>query len=382
MSKLLIKLALKKSNNERESLGILSGIFGIICNTLLCIFKFVIGSISGSVSITADAVNNLSDAGSGIITILGSKLSNKPTDEEHPFGHGRFEYITALAVSFLIFLMSFELVKSSVIKIINPVEISFNIWYVAVLTVAIGIKLYMAFFNHKLYKKTDNINLKAVKQDSINDSIATAATMAALLISSFTPLKRADGIIGLIVAVIIFTSGVGIVRDITGKILGNAPDRELVKSIESIMLQEELILGVHDLIIHDYGPGRIIASAHAEVPSDADIVEIHDVIDHAEKRISKELSLVICIHMDPIVINDEDVEHYKNMTDEIIKSLNENYSFHEFRLIKGKVNTLLFDLVVPYDSKAPAEILNELKQKFNEYDNSVNLIVTVEHSYV
>ncbi len=345
MSKLLIKLALKKAKSEREALGILSGIFGIICNTLLCIFKFVIGSISGSVSITADAVNNLSDAGSGIITILGSKLANKPTDEEHPFGHGRFEYITALAA-------------------------------------AIGIKLYMAFFNNILYKKTDNLNLKAVKQDSMNDCIATAATIAALLISAFTPIKRADGIIGLIVAVIIFCSGVGIVRDITGKILGNAPSKKLVSSIENIILEEELILGVHDLIVHDYGPGRIIASAHAEVPSDADIVEIHDVIDSVEKRISKELRIVICIHMDPIVIDDEDVDHYKKLTESIIKSINENYSFHEFRLIKGKTNTLLFDLVVPYDKKTTADILNELKSEYKKIDSSVNLIVTIEHSYV
>lgn len=382
MSKLLIKLALKKSKNERESLGILSGIFGIICNTLLCIFKFTIGSISGAVSITADAVNNLSDAGSGIITILGSKLANKPTDEEHPFGHGRFEYVTALAVSFLIFLMSFELAKNSVIKILNPSEISFNIWYIIVLAAAIGIKLYMVFFNNILYKKTDNLNLKAIKQDSLNDCIATAATMAALLISALTPLKRADGIIGLAVAVIIFSSGVGIVRDITGKILGNAPSKELVRSIENIMLQEELILGVHDLIIHDYGPGRIIASAHAEVPSDADIVEIHDVIDRVEKRISSELHIVICIHMDPIVVDDETVDYYKNMTEQVIKKINDNYSFHEFRLVKGNTNTLLFDLVVPYDKKTTADILNELKAEYKKTDSSVNLIVTVEHSYV
>ena len=382
MSKLLIKLALKKSKNERESLGILSGVFGIICNTLLCIFKFVIGSISGAVSITADAVNNLSDAGSGIITILGSKLANKPTDEEHPFGHGRFEYVTALAVSFLIFLMSLELAKNSIEKIINPTDISFNIWYIIVLAAAIGIKLYMAFFNNILYKRTDNLNLKAIRQDSFNDCIATAATMAALLISSFTPLKRADGVIGLAVAVIIFTSGVGIVRDITGKILGNAPSKELVSGIESIMLQEELILGVHDLIIHDYGPGRIIASAHAEVPSDADIIKIHDAIDSVEKRISKQLHIVICIHMDPVVINDEAVDHYKNMTAEILKSINENYSFHDFRLVKGKTNTLLFDLVVPYNHKSSVEILNEIKDEYKKTDKSVNPIITIEHSYV
>lgn len=369
---------------SRERLGIFSGIFGIICNALLCTIKFFVGTVTGSVSITADAVNNLSDAGTSLVTIAGTKLANKPVDEEHPFGHGRIEYVSALIVSFFIFLMSFELAKSSVEKIIHPQDIKFNIWYIIVLAAAILIKLFMAYFNNILYKKTDNINLKAVMQDSLNDCIATGATIAALLISSLTSFKRADGIIGLVVAVIIFFAGVGIVKDILGRLLGQPPSEELVKSIEDIMMSEEQIVGVHDLIVHDYGPGRIIASAHAEVPSTVDIVEIHDVIDNVEKKISKELKIVICVHMDPIVVDDEEVDAYKALTKDILSALNNEYSFHDFKMVKGPTHTnLIFDLVVPYDKKkTSAEILRELRNKFKEKDENINLVVTVEHSYV
>lgn len=369
---------------SRERLGIFSGIFGIICNALLCTIKFFVGTVTGSVSITADAVNNLSDAGTSLVTIAGTKLANKPVDEEHPFGHGRIEYISALIVSFFIFLMSFELAKSSVEKIIHPQDIKFNIWYIIVLAAAILIKLFMAYFNNILYKKTDNINLKAVMQDSLNDCIATGATIAALLISSLTSFKRADGIIGLVVAVIIFFAGVGIVKDILSRLLGQPPSEELVKSIENIMMSEEQIVGVHDLIVHDYGPGRIIASAHAEVPSTVDIVEIHDVIDNVEKKISKELKIVICVHMDPIVVDDEEVDAYKALTKDILSALNNEYSFHDFKMVKGPTHTnLIFDLVVPYDKKKTnVEILRELRNEFKEKDENINLVVTVEHSYV
>lgn len=384
MSDLLIKFVKNKAENQREGLSTLGGLFGIFCNTLLCIFKFIVGSVSGSVSITADAINNLSDAGSSIVTIAGAKLSNKPVDEKHPFGHGRIEYISALVISFFIFLMGFELAKSSVEKIVAPSDVKFNVWYLVVMIVAIFVKLYMAYFNNKLYKETDNINLKAVRQDSLNDCIATGAAIVAFLISSFTKYDIADGIIGLFVAVVIFMSGVDIVKDITGKLLGQAPDKELVKNIEKLMLEEDIIVGVHDLIVHDYGPNRIIASAHAEVPSNADILEVHDVIDNVEKRISKELNIVICIHMDPIVIDDEEVDKYKQLTKNLLKQINPQYSFHDFKMVKGPTHTnLIFDLVVPYDKhKTSAEILSEINTKFNEYDDSIGLVVTVEHSYV
>lgn len=383
MTKLLIKLACRNSKDERKSMSLLSGIFGIICNTILCLFKFAVGSISGSVSITADAVNSLSDAGSGIVTIASSKLSNKPIDEEHPFGHGRIEYISALIISFLIFIMSFELAKSSVEKIISPSEVKFSIWYIVVLSAAIITKLYMALLNHRLYKETQNINLKAVKQDSLNDCIATASTIVALLISTFTSFKLADGIIGLIVAIVIFISGINVLKDITGKLLGQAPDEELVKSIEEIMLSEDMIVGVHDLIVHDYGPNRIIASAHAEVPSDGDILEIHDIIDNVEKTISEKLKIIICIHMDPIVLNDEELDSYKALTDEILKKLDERYTFHDFRMVKGPSHTnLIFDLVVPHKTgKTSQEIIKSVKKEFKKKDEKINLIITVEHSF-
>lgn len=384
MSNLLIKYVKGKAKDQREGLSTLGGFFGIFCNSLLCIFKFIVGSVSGSVSITADAINNLSDAGSSVVTIAGAKLSNKPVDEEHPFGHGRIEYISALVISFFIFLMGFELAKSSVEKIINPTEVKFNVWYLVVMIAAIFVKLYMAYFNNKLYKETDNINLKAVRQDSLNDCIATGAAIVAFLISSFTRFNIADGIIGLFVAVVIFMSGIDIVKDITGKLLGQAPDKELVKNIERLMLEEEIIVGVHDLIVHDYGPNRIIASAHAEVPANADILEVHDVIDNVEKRISKELKIVICIHMDPIIIDDEEVDRYKKVTKDILNDINEQYSFHDFKVVKGPTHTnLIFDLVVPYDKhKTSADILNEISKRFNEYDKSIGLVITVEHSYV
>lgn len=368
----------------RERLGIHSGIFGICCNILLCASKFTIGSLTGSVSITADAVNNLSDAASGVVTIAGAKLANKPMDEEHPFGHGRLEYISALIVSFLIFLMGFELGKSSIEKIINPTQVSFNPWLVAILMGAIVVKLIMAYYNNILFKLSNNINLKAVRQDSLNDCIATAATVAALIISSLTSFNRADGIIGLAVAVIIIISGIDIVKDILGRLLGQPPAPELVKSIEEIILSHSEIIGIHDLIVHDYGPGRIIASVHAEVPSTADIVEIHDIIDNIEKEISSKLKIVICIHMDPIVINDEIVDRYRALTAEVINKFDSRCTFHDFRVVTGESHTnLIFDLVTPFDkNKSTPRIIKELAAEFKKKDEKINIVVTVEHSYV
>lgn len=368
----------------RELLGIHSGIFGIVCNIILCITKFVIGSLTGAVSITADAVNNLSDAGSGIVTIAGTKLSNKPMDEEHPFGHGRMEYISALIISFFIFLMGFELGKSSIEKIIHPSQVSFNPWLAVILTVTIFIKLFMAYYNNILFKLTDNVNLKAVRQDSLNDCIATTATIAALLISSLTSFNRADGIIGLVVAIIIIISGIDIVKDITGKLLGQPPSPELVKNIEDIILAHEEIVGVHDLIVHDYGPSRIIASAHAEIPSTADVVEIHDIIDNIEKEITKKLNIAMCIHMDPIVVDDEIVQNYRDLTQSIISEVNPEYKFHDFKVVYGETHTnLIFDLVTPFEkNKTHIETIKELRKAFKEKDENLNIVVTVEHSFI
>lgn len=387
MTKFLIE-KIKKSGDIKDpvirgKLGALSGVTGIICNVLLCVLKFIIGTITNSVSITADAVNNLSDASSNIVTIAGAKLSNKPVDDEHPFGHGRLEYISALVVSFFIFLMGFELGKSSIEKIIHPENVKFSIWSLIILIAAILIKLWMAYFNKKLYSITGNINMKAVMQDSLNDCIATSATIAALLISSFTSFKRADGIIGIAVALIIIFAGIGIVKDILGPLLGQPPSQELVNGIEEIMLKEDMISGVHDLIIHDYGPGRIIASAHAEVPCNVDVMEIHDVIDNVEREISKKLKVVMCIHMDPIVLDDEEVNKYKKLIGDIIEEYNSEFSFHDFKMVKGPTHTnLIFDLVIPHSNMNNAKILSDLRAKVKEKDSSIYLVITIEHSYI
>ena len=382
MSELLVKL-IKKRGNSRESYGVLSGITCIVCNLLLCAFKFLVGNLSGSISITADALNNLSDMASNTVTIAGSKLSSKPVDKEHPFGHGRIEYISALAVSGLILLMGFELAKSSVEKIIHPVELKFSAVYIVVLAASILVKLWMAYFNDKLYKITDNINLKTVKQDSLNDCIATFATIIALFVSHFFNLAWFDGAIGLGVSVVILIGGIGIVKDIVGPLLGQAPDKEFVEEIEKTIMEPELIVGVHDLIIHDYGPGRVIASAHAEVPADVDIMEIHDVIDNVEKEIMNRFNMIICIHMDPIVVDDEELEHYKQLVNQVISQYNSEYSFHDFRMVKGPTHTnLIFDLIVPFSDTDYKKINQEIKELFKSYDDQIELVMTLEHPFV
>lgn len=388
MTNLLIKKFIKdadpKDLKAREKYSMLSGGVCIMCNILLCMLKFIIGTITNSVSITADAVNNLSDASSNIVTILGAKLANKPVDEEHPFGHGRMEYISALIVSFFIFLMGFELGKSSIEKIIHPEEVKFSIVSVIVIIIAICVKLWMAYFNNKLYKITGNVNMKAVKQDSLNDCIATGATLIALLISSFTPFKRADGIIGVIVAVVIVLAGIDIVKDIIGNLIGKAPDPELVEKIETIMLNEDKIVGVHDLIVHDYGPGRIIASAHAEVPCNIDVMELHDIIDNVEKIISKKLNIMMCIHMDPVVVDDERIDNFKKIMKEIIEEYDNSFSLHDFRVVEGNTHTnFIFDLVIPHNYKKDnGTILRELREKVKETRPDIFLVVTIEHSFV
>ena len=388
MGELILKLFVENKDlpelKKRERYGIVSGIVGILCNIILSVSKFFIGVISNSVSIMADGINNLSDASSNIVTILGAKLANKPVDAEHPFGHGRMEYISALVVAFLIFLMGFELGKSSIEKIINPQEVTFSIVSLVVLILSIVVKLWLAGFNGKIFKKTNNVNAKAVKQDSLNDCLATSAAIVALLISSFTDFIYADGIIGLIVAFVVILAGVGILNDIVGNLLGKAPDPELVKSIEELMLKEKWIYGVHDLIIHDYGPGRIIASAHAEVPCDADILEVHEVIDRVEKEINSKLKIVMCIHMDPIAVNDENINRYKKIISEVIEEYDKDFKFHDFRIVEGKNQTnVIFDLVIPHKyEKANDVILKELRAKVKEKKKEINLVVTIEHSYV
>ena len=319
-----------------------------------------------------------------MVTIAGTKLSNKASDKEHPFGHGRIEYISALVIAFLIFLMGFELGKSSVLKIITPEDVKFSPIYIIVLTAAIIVKLWIGFFNNKLYKLTNNVNLKAVKQDSINDCISTFATIVAIVIGAVFGFARADGIIGVCVAVFVVLSGVDILKDVSGKILGQAPSKELVAQIESEILSNDLIIGVHDLIVHDYGNGKIIASAHAEVPSDSDINVIHEAIDIIEHKIANDMKIDICIHMDPITINNEEVNRYKAIVADAINQYNADFSFHDFRMVSGKNHkNLIFDLVVPFDCKVDKEeIKGNIASIVYKTAPEAQLVINVEHSYI
>ena len=280
--------------------------------------------------------------------------------------------------------MGFELAKDSIGKIIHPQELKFSIVYVLILSASILVKLWMAYFNHKLFKNTDNINLKAVRQDSLNDCISTLATIVALTLSHLFNIAWIDGVIGLAVAIIILIGGINIAREIVSPLLGQPPEKELVDNIEKIMTEPDCIIGVHDLIVHDYGPGRIIASAHAEVPSNISVMTLHDVIDNVEKKINEDLGIIMCIHMDPIVVDDDEVNKYKAMAAEVINEYNSEYTFHDFRMVKGETHTnLIFDLIVPFcEEKEKSKIRTELTEKFKQRDNHIELVMVIEHSFV
>ena len=386
MTKLLIGFA--KKNNEgaaqRTALSNLSGYVCIFCNLLLCVLKFLIGSLSGSLSITADAVNNLSDCASNIVSLTGTRLSNKPVDREHPFGHGRIEYISALIVSLFIFVMSFELAKSSIEKIIHPTEIKFSVWYIIVLFAAIAVKFWMAYFNSKLFKLTDNLNMKALMKDSLNDCIATLSTIIAVLLSKYMHFNRADGIIGLGVSVFILISGIEMLKEVISPLLGEAPSKELTDKIKSIILEDDAVLGVHDLIVHSYGAGKCIASADAEVNASEDIFTLHDVIDKAEKRILDELNIIICIHIDPIKVEDSRRFSMRQKSKQIIKSFNSEYSLHDFRLREenGKEH-VNFDLIIPFEeNERKSEIKSEITKALEEEFSPITFEINVENSYI
>ena len=386
MTKLLISFA-KKDKSEKEiraSLSNLSGYTGIFCNLLLCALKFVIGALSASVSITADAVNNLSDCASNLVTVTGTKLSNKPVDKEHPFGHGRIEYVSALIVSFFIFIMSFELAKSSIDKIINPKDIKFSFWFLIALIAAILVKLWMAYFNFKLFKLTDNLNMKAVAQDSINDCIATFSTIAAMVLSNYFHIKRIDGIIGICVSVLILFSGIEILKEVISPLLGEPPSKELTSEIEKIILEDDIVLGVHDLIVHSYGAGKKIASADAEVSGTADIFAIHEVIDKAERKILDELNIIMCIHIDPVENGDSECYKYKKEVSELIKKYNPSYSFHDFRIYsEDNKKYMNFDLIIPFEEETKKEeIKEELTNIFEESFKDIKAEINIEHSYI
>ena len=367
----------------RRAYGQLCGLTGIGLNVLLFIGKFLAGSISGSIAITADAFNNLSDAGSSLITLLGFRLAGRKPDPEHPFGHGRMEYISGLVVSGLILLMGAELVKTSFDKILHPAAVDFSVTAMVILAVSILVKLYMSLYNRRIGKKINSAAMAATAADSISDAISTAAVLAAMLVAKFSGLMI-DGYVGMIVAVLILISGVKAAKETIAPLLGQAPEAEFVRQIERIVMSHPPICGIHDLVVHDYGPGRVMISLHAEVPAGGDMLTLHDVIDNAELELRRELNCEAVIHMDPIVTDDGLTAELRSKVSELVKTIDERITIHDFRMVPGSTHTnLIFDAVVPFDiGLSVQEVSGRIRRLVSEMDGNYFAVVLVEHSYV
>ena len=367
MITLLSRLFIKETNgslkenpaNYREQYGVLCGIAGITFNVLLFIGKFLAGFFANSISIMADAFNNLSDAGSSFITLVGFKLAGQKPDPDHPFGHGRFEYISGLLVSIVIILMAFELMKSSIGKIIRPEEVATSTLTYVILIASILVKLYMAFYNKRIGKKIGSVAMSATATDSISDCIATTVVLVCSIIAQFTSLQL-DAYCGVLVAIFIFIAGFKAAKDTIDPLLGTPPEKEFVDEIENIVMSHEDILGIHDLIVHNYGPGRVMISLHAEVDAHGDILVLHDLIDNIEHELKTKCNCQALIHMDPIINDDEEINHLKKDISVLIKEIDDKMTLHDFRVVKGPTHTnVIFDVVAPYNLPFKDE---ELKQ--------------------
>ena len=383
MIKLLSRIFIKDYKNYesptvRSSYGVLCGGFGIFLNILLFIGKFLAGTLAKSVSITADAFNNLADAGSSIITLLGFRLARQKPDIKHPFGHGRIEYIAGLLVSAAIILMGFELAKSSISKIISPEPIEFSVLTAAILVCSILVKLYMVFYNKSIGKKIKSATLGATALDSCSDCIATSVVLVSSLIAHFFKINI-DGYCGVLVAAFVIYSGIRALQETITPLLGQAPDREFIERIQKLIEEFPEITGIHDLIVHDYGPGRLMISLHAEMPvyEDSDIFAMHDIIDNAERLLSKELECLVTIHLDPTRSNDEKVAELKAKTVNVLHGISPELSLHDFRVVPGPTHTnLIFDVVIPFDLKLKEdEITEKLNSAVSEWDDAKYYVV-------
>ncbi len=388
MTSLLIKLFVKDSENpENESVrmryGVLSGVVGIILNVILSIFKMIFGAITRSVSIVADGANNIFDAISSIISLAGFKISGKPADKDHPFGHGRIEYVSALILAFVILTMGVELIKSSIGKFSNPEQVIFSIPAVVVLVFSILAKIWLAAFNKTIGKKINSVSVNAVVADSIGDIAATTCSLIALVASKFTALP-VDAVMGIIVAGVVIYAGIGIVKDTLGPLLGEPPEKEDVDELEKLVLSYDGVIGIHDLVLHGYGHGKVYGSLHAEVPSDGDMIQVHDMIDLIEKDIKERLGMEVSIHMDPVLVGDETTDKYKKMTAEIIKEISAELTFHDFRIVVGPTHTnLIFDIVIPYGVKMTEhEIKENIDKKIRKKSENIFTVITFDRSYV
>ncbi len=368
MNQLLMKLFVKQTHDPanpafRTACGKLAGVVGIVCNLFLFVLKFLAGILSGSVSVTADAINNLSDASSSLVTLLGFKIAGMPADANHPYGHARVEYLSGLVVSAMILLIGAELVKSSISKIFHPELVTFTWLTIVILLSSILVKLWLASFTKKLGQTIDSTALEATAADSRNDVTSTLAVLAAGIVGQLLHWPI-DGYVGLAVAVFILYSGVSIAKDTIDPLLGAAPDPELVKMISNTILSYDKVLGIHDLIIHDYGPGRRFASAHLEMDSKEDPLTCHDIIDNIERDFAEHHNLQLVIHYDPVVTNDQELNHMRSLVTAEVHSIDERLSIHDFRMVRGPEHTnLIFDLAVPFELKDKKD---DLKRQIDE----------------
>ena len=367
----------------RERYGILGSAVGIVLNLLLCAGKFIVGAASHSIAVTADAFNNLSDAGSSIVTLFGFKLSAKKPDKDHPFGHGRFEYISALAVAFLVLLMAVELIKSSVGKIIDPDEINFSVPTVIVLVMSILGKLWLAFFNKKLGKAINSPAMTAVVTDSLGDICATGASLLSIVVAKLFSVNI-DGYVGVVVALLVLYAGYGILKDTISPLLGEPPSKEIVDELVGLVTSFEGIKGIHDLVLHNYGANAIFGSVHVEVRSDADFVATHDMLDLIEHLALEKFNIHLVIHPDPLVFDDDRINALHSMVNEIIKEVDDRLTIHDFRVVDGPTHTnLIFDLVRPYGFKmSDKELENTVKSKIKAKKDNCFVVMTVESDYI
>lgn len=367
MTNILLRLFIKNCDDTqnpavRSSIGKLAGLTGIVCNCLLTVLKLVIGLLVGSMAIIADGVNNLSDAASSLTTLLGFRMAQRPADKQHPYGHARYEYLSGLAVAALILLIGAELVKSSVAKIINPEPIDISAATIALLAASVAVKLWMSGFYKTLGKKINSTALYATSVDSRNDVISTCAVLLGCLVNYLFGLNI-DGCVGLAVAIFILYSSVGIAKDTISPLLGQQADDELVDKITELVLSHEKVLGVHDLLVHDYGPGRCYASAHVELSADEDPMACHDIIDDIECDVLEKMNVHFVIHYDPVVQNDAEQNEMRRTVGEIIRELNPAFSIHDFRIVRGSAQSkLVFDLGVPYSM---IEKKKEIKERID-----------------
>ena len=384
----LVRLFIKDCDNVtdpavRERYGILSGAVGIVLNLLLSAGKLFAGLMTGSISITADAFNNLSDAGSSVVTLVGFKLAGQKADDGHPFGHGRMEYLAGLLVSLMILLVGVELGRSSIGKILHPEAVDFSLVSTGILAASILVKLWMGQFNRGLGRKIGSAAMAATAADSISDAVATAAVLAGTLVNRFAHVNI-DGWVGLAVAVFILRSGWGAAKDTINPLLGESPDPELVKQLRELVLSHPQVVGMHDLIIHDYGPGRRLCSFHAEVPQDADILDAHDAIDHLEREIKEKFGIETTVHMDPIATADEKVNQLRRQVADLARVVEPEMTIHDFRVVRGPTHTnVIFDAVVPHKCRlTDEEVLQRLRRAVSALDPAYQAVIQIDRAYV